>query len=118
MRAQFDRLKLDPRLGGLLGDSADAAARWLASTSRVPATELARAVAAVAPLVLGALVVATESAAGLASALVRSAFPPTLLDEPSALDVPSTSAGRLFASVARAAQGRRGFARLAFWGRS
>lgn len=118
VRAQWDRLRLDPRLGGLLGDSADVAAHWLASTSRVPAAELSRAVAAVAPLVLGALVVATESAAGLASALARFSFPPTLLEAPSALDVSSTHAGRLFASVTGAARGRGGLARLAFWVRS
>jgi hypothetical protein len=49
------RPDLDPRLGGLLGEAGDLAARWLADRTGGSAAALARGLAASAPLALGAL---------------------------------------------------------------
>jgi hypothetical protein len=49
------RPDLDPRLGGLLGDAAGRAAGWLAARTGARPDLLARAMAACAPIALGAL---------------------------------------------------------------
>jgi len=55
------RADLDPRLGGLLGDDAARLTAWLAARTGAPAATMGRAVAACAPLALGALRAATPA---------------------------------------------------------
>jgi len=113
VRAQLDRVRLDPRLGGLLGDAADPLARWLAAGGRVDPAALGRAVAAVAPLVLGALLEVGESPAGLASVAEGLSFPPAALQAPQALhEAGGGRAVRVLRRVDRAARGGGVLARI------
>ena len=119
VRAQLDRTRLDPRLGGLLGDAADAISAWLATDSGIPPSEFGRCVAAVAPLVLGAVTRATESSSGpnragegLGSLLAD--FPPEALEDIAALDANSNPTGRFYRTVLRRVIGRAGFGWFAF----
>lgn len=114
--AQLRAARLDPRLGGLLGGSAEAIAAWLAGETRVAPAALARGVAAVAPLVLGAVARAAETPAGLAS--LCGGFPPAVLDAPGALATDAAAPGRVFRAVRRRAGAGRGGRLLAFLFRS
>ncbi len=114
--AQLRSARLDPRLGGLLGGSSDAIAAWLCGGTAVPAAALGRAVAALAPLVLGAVARATETRAGLASLCAE--FPPATLDDPSALEGAANVPGRVFRAVRRRAAAGRGRRLLTFLFRS
>lgn len=58
--AHLARCDLSPRLGGLLGDAGPAVTGWIATRARADEEPVARALAATAPLVLGALTVALE----------------------------------------------------------
>ncbi len=97
VRAQFDRTRLDARLGGLLGDEAASIADWLASTSAIPAVELGRCVAAVAPLVLGAITRAARSASGLEPLLAD--FKADMLGQVEAVGADPSATGRVYRSV-------------------
>jgi len=114
--AQWRAARLDPRLGGLLGASADAIAAVLGAGTRVPTAALARAIAAVGPLVLGAVARAAQTPAGLASMLAD--FPPETLDAPAALERSEGGAGRVFRYVRRRAAAGFGGRLLAFVFRS
>jgi len=116
VRAQFDRARLDPRLGGLLGDSADVMAAWLASGESITVVEGGRLLAAVAPLVLGALLRATATSPGLGSLLDE--FPPESLERAPGLASAPDAAGRVFRAVHRHASRPRGFGWLPFQLRS
>ncbi len=67
VRAHLAHHRLDPRLGGLLGDASALASAWLSSRTGTPAPLLARALAACAPLALGALASGGEAPAALAA---------------------------------------------------
>jgi hypothetical protein len=66
--AHLARPRLDPRLGGLLGDAADRATRWIADRTGAAPDAVAKAMAAGAPIALGALHATVESK-GLGSLL-------------------------------------------------
>jgi hypothetical protein len=55
VEAHVDRPRLDVRLGGLWGDAGEKAVRWLVARTGAGEAALARALAASAPLALGAL---------------------------------------------------------------
>ena len=123
VRAQLDRTRLDPRLGGLLGDAADAISAWLASDSGIPPSELGRCVAAVAPLVLGTVARVAESlsgpnGAGAGLTIFLADFPPEALEHLDALDANSNPTGRIYRTVFRHASGRAGLGWFAFRFRS
>lgn len=59
--AHLARPGLDARLGGLLGDAAGTASRWLAARTGETEDAMSRALAASAPLALGALCSATAN---------------------------------------------------------
>jgi len=67
VRAHLAHPRLDPRLGGLLGDASALAAAWLSSRTDTPAPLLARALAACAPLALGALAAGGETPGDLST---------------------------------------------------
>ena len=115
VRAQLDRPRFDPRLGGLLGDEADRIAAGLAARTGLPAADLARAVAAVAPMMLAALARACDEAAGLASALTD--FPVVALDGLARLEPDADGPREVLARVVRRARARRGFGLLGVFGR-
>ena len=97
VRAQLDAARLDPRLGGLLGDSAEAIAVAVADGTRVHAPDLAPAIAAVAPLVLGAVTRVANSAEGLAFVLTD--FPAETLEALAGLATSAMPVGRVFRVV-------------------
>lgn len=95
--AQLGAARLDPRLGGLLGDSANAIAAFAADGTGTHAPDLARVIAAVAPLVLGAATRVAGSAEGLWSFLAD--FPAGTLDAVSGLATNTDTVGRVFRLV-------------------
>ena len=121
--AQLDRTRLDPRLGGLLGDTAVEISAWLATESRISPNELGRCVAAVAPLVLGAVLRVAESfsgpgGAGAGLTTLLADFPPEALDRVETLDANPDPTGRVYRTVRRRAIGRVGLSWFAFRFRS
>lgn len=99
IRAHLARPDLDPRLGGLLGDAAPLACAWLSSRTGSPAASLARALAACAPLALGALASAGEPAAALS---VRcSGVDVACLEAPGSLERASGIAGDTYRHLRR-----------------
>ena len=97
--AHLARPDLDPRLGGLLGDAATAAAAWLATRTGAPADALARVIAASAPLLLGALA-ATAPADGLGALLDE--VGPGGLEAPASIAEGTGAAAGVFDRVRRA----------------
>ncbi len=88
--AHLARPSLNPRLGGLLGDAAQRACAWLSARTGESPDALGRAIAASAPLALGALGTAT-SAEGAPLRPLLDAVPEDSnpLDEPGRLLEPS-----------------------------
>jgi hypothetical protein len=107
--AHLARADLDPRLGGLLGDAGLAAVSWLASRTGAPAEAIRRAVAASAPMALGALSAAAP-VRGLEALLDE--VGPGGLESPAALADRKGAAAEVFERVRR---GVRPFWRR--WGR-
>ncbi len=99
VRAHLARTDLDARLGGLLGDAAESACAWLAARTGARAPALARALAASAPLALGALASLGEDASALA---VRCAgVDLASLDAPEALEQAGGAAGDTYRHLRR-----------------
>ncbi len=80
--AHLERPRLNPRLGGLLGDAAPLACAWLSARTGESPDALGRAIAASAPLALGALGTAGTALGPLLDAVTEDASP---LDEPGRL---------------------------------
>jgi hypothetical protein len=80
--AHLAKPRLDPRLGGLLGDAAGRACEWLSVRTGESRDAMGRAIAATAPMALGALSTATPGPA-LQSLLAD--VPETALDQPDRL---------------------------------
>lgn len=96
LRAQISRSDLSPRLGGLLGDDGPRAAAWIAARTGDDASALGCALAACAPLVLGALGLAAEDPA-LAAWL--GGLSQDVLGTPAGLAEPTTMPGAWFAAL-------------------
>jgi hypothetical protein len=107
IRAQLAREDLSPRLGGLLGDAGPSAAAWIASRTGSSEQAVSRALAAVMPLVLGALG-RTLSARDLADWL--SHMPEDALDEPDRLLLPDGAPAETYLALRH--RGHRWWQRL------
>lgn len=97
--AHLARPDLDPRLGGLLGDAAAAAATWLAQRTGAEEHDLSRLVAASAPMALGALAAAAP-ADGLTALLDE--VGPGGVEAPASLATGEGAAAAVFGRVRRA----------------
>jgi hypothetical protein len=101
--AHLARPGLSPRLGGLLGSDAAGVCAWLSARTGEPAGPVGRALAASAPLALGALLETLESSRnGSLPALLEPVTDGCLADPRLLLD-PATAPGRLRRSLRRAA---------------
>lgn len=60
LAGRLEKPRLSARLGGLLGEGGPRAARWVAERTGASEEDMARAIAAAAPIALGALDVAVE----------------------------------------------------------
>jgi hypothetical protein len=96
--AHLSRPDLSARLGGLLGDGGPRFCGWLASRRRADAGALERALAACAPLALGAL---DECLGSEGESTLPERFPEDVLDEPSRLVGGDDPSARLFRRLAR-----------------
>lgn len=94
--AHLSRPDLHPRLGGLLGDDADRVCAWLASRYGGEAGAHGRALAASAPLVLGALDPAPAALAHLLAGVE-----PEALDAPEAWPRARGAVGAVFRRLSR-----------------
>jgi hypothetical protein len=99
--AHLSRCDLSPRLGGLLGDAGPRVVAWIAGAGRAEEATVAKALAASAPLALGALTVGLESRdLGDWIATVRD----DVLDDPSGLPSDGGDAGWIYRKLRRRAR--------------
>jgi hypothetical protein len=101
--AHLQHPNLNPRLGGLLGDAADRATRWLAGRTGGPSDAISKALAAGAPLALGAL---SESASSNQLPAVLAAADESVLDAPERLADGHGPCADAFRSVRRCGRSR------------
>jgi hypothetical protein len=101
--AHLARPGLSPRLGGLLGADAPGVCAWLAARSGVSPEALGRALAASAPLALGALLETLEASPAPDLAALLAPVTDGCLGDPRLLADPATAAGRLRRRLRRAA---------------
>jgi hypothetical protein len=101
--AHLQHPRLNPRLGGLLGDAADRTTRWLAGRTGGSPEAISKAIAACAPLALGAL---SANAQATRLPALLAAADESALDAPERLANERGPCGDAFRAVRRCGRSR------------